>query len=78
MFKNLVIFSSLVGDGIFIGLLASISMVVNAYRMFRAFLFIYAQLLIPIQALWSGLANSLCQLFIHIFANIFLVTRLVH
>lgn len=37
------------------------------------------QLLIPIQAsLWAGPANSLCQLFIIIFANIFLATRLVH
>ena len=43
------------------------------------FTFIHAQLLIPIQAsLWSGPVNSLCQLFIIIFANIFLVTRLVH
>ena len=40
--------------------------------------FTHAQLLIPIQDLWSGPANSLCQLFIIILANIFLVTRLVH
>ena len=41
--------------------------------------FFHAHLLIHIQAaLWSGPANSLCQLFIIIFANIFLVIRLVH
>jgi hypothetical protein len=63
-----------------VGLSALISMVRLRLAHVRAFSFIHdAQLLIPIQAsLWSGPANSLCQLFIIIFANIFLVTRLVH
>lgn len=64
-----------------IGLLALISMVGLHLAHVRAFFFffIYAQLLIPfLAALWSGPVNSLCQLFIIIFANIFLVTRLVH
>jgi hypothetical protein len=64
----------------FIGLLASILMVALRLAHVRASPTpIHTQLLIPIQAsLWSGPANSLCQLFIIIFANIFLVYRLVH
>ena len=66
----------------FIGRLGLCSLIPVGLRLVpevRAILsFIHAQLLIPTQALWSGPGNSMCQLFIIIFANIFLVFRLVH
>ena len=65
----------------FIGLLALMSMVIFRLAHVRVpFLFlVHMQLLIPIPAsLWSGPVNSFFQLFIIIFANIFLAIRLVH
>ena len=79
--RNLVISLSSSGDGVLIGLLVLFSVPVMSLHLseVRAILFfIHVQLLIPVQALWSGPVNSLCQVFIIIFANIFLATRLVH
>ena len=65
-----------VSDGMLTGPPALIIQV-NSRQAVRAFLYtcIIAD---PIQAtLWSGPANSICQLFIVILANIFLASRLV-
>ena len=77
-----VIFLSSFDYGMFISFLALFSTVRLRLMPYVRACFVFmciVQLLIPIQAsLWAGPANSLCQLFIIIFANIFLATRLVH
>jgi len=70
------LYSFRVGDGVLTGPPALIFQV-NSRQAVRAFLYT-CTVADPIQApLWSGPANSICQLFIVILANIFLAYRLV-